>query len=251
MAMQTAEVEIPDKPKLPKSWNINRFHQVFNHAGDEALRRTAKAYGWKLTGKLETCQDCQLGNIRQKSVESETMTKSNIPGERVFIDTTSIKQRTLGGSKFMMGVVDDCTDFMWGKMLKRKKDQVPAMVSFLRKMASRGTPVKFIRCDNAGENKDLQTKCAKSNDLNTIQFEFTARNSPEFNGKIERKFAIIFGRIRVNYNAAGLTKKLRDKLWGEACMTAIDVENLLVSCHHDDPSYREFYKKDLPHTEHL
>jgi hypothetical protein len=55
----------------------------------------------------------------------------------------------------------------------------------------------------------------------------------------------------VNYNAAGLTKKLRDKLWGEACITAIDVENLLVSSNHDDPSYREFYKKDLPHTEHL
>jgi hypothetical protein len=86
---------------------------------------------------------------------------------------------------------------------------------------------------------------------NAIQFEFTARNSPEFNGKIERKFAIIFGRIRVNYNAAGLTKKLRNKLWGEACMTAIDVENLLVSSNHDDPSYREFYKKNLPQAEQL
>jgi hypothetical protein len=74
----------------------------------------------------------------------------------------------------------------------------------LRKMASRGTPVKFIRCNNAGENKDLQTKCAKSTDLNTIQFEFTARNSPEFNGKIERKFAIFFGKGSLRSSLEGL-----------------------------------------------
>src|SRR5512137_2282570 len=55
--------------------------------------------------------------------------------------------------------------------------------------------------------------------------------------------------MRMNYVAAGLTMKLKTKLWGEACMAAIDVENLLVSSNHDDPSYREFYKKDVSHPE--
>ena len=34
-------------------------------------------------------------------------------------------------------------------------------------------------------------------------------------------------------------------------MTAIDIENLLVSSGHDEPSYREFYKKDLPKAEEM
>ena len=62
-------------------------------------------------------------------------------------------------------------------------------------MKARGTPVKFIRCDNAGENRDLKTKVEQSNDLNDITFEFTARDNPQPNGKIEKRFDIIFNRV--------------------------------------------------------
>ena len=133
--------------------------------------------------------------------------------------------------------------------MKRKSDQVPVMMQFLRSMKTRGTPVKFIRCDNAGENKDLMNKCKASKDLHDIDFEFTARDSPQFNGKIERKFATIFERIRVNFEAAQIEKKLRNKLWAEAAITAIDVENLVVSASHEDPSYREMFQKDIPRGE--
>ena len=213
------------------------------------MRKTAKAYNWKLTGKLKPCKDCQIGNIRQKDVDKETHTKSTVPGERIFIDTSSISNRTLGGSQYLLGVVDDATDMTWGRMLKSKKQQVPSLMEFLRQMKSRGTPVKYIRCDNAGENKTLAAECKKSSDLNDIQFEFTPRDSPQFNGKIERKFATIFGRMRVNNVAAHIQGKLRMKLWGENCMHSIDVENLLVSSSHDDPSYREFYQKDVANAE--
>ena len=125
------------------------------------------------------------------------------------------------------------------------------MVNFLRRMKARGTPIKYIRCDNAGENKELQKKCLQTHDLCGIQFEFTSRDSPQFNGKIERKFAVIFSRMRANFEAANIDMKLRRKLWGEACMTAIDIENLLVSSGHDEPSYREFYKKDLLKAEEM
>ena len=63
----------------------------------------------------------------------------------------------------MIGIVDDCTSLMWGNMLKRKKDQVPTMVNFLRRMKARGTPIKYIRCDNAGENKELATEEVPTN----------------------------------------------------------------------------------------
>ena len=175
--------------------------------------------------------ECQKSNIKQKGVSKNTDTKSTKPGERIFIDTTSIRHETFGGSKYMIGIVDDCTSLMWGNMLKRKKDQVPTMVSFLRRMKARGTPIKYIRCDNAGENKELQKKCLQTQDLCGIQFEFTSRDSPQFNGKIERKFAVIFSRMRANFEAAKIDMKLRRKLWGEACMTAIDIENLLLIRH--------------------
>ena len=51
--------------------------------------------------------------------------------------------------------------------------------------------------------------------------------------------------------SAKLSKKLKDKMWGEAIMTAIDVENLLVSSNHEDPLYREFFKQDMPNVDQL
>ena len=61
MKNEAPEIEIKDEPKegrkkQTKHWEINRMHQVFNHAGEEVLRCTAKAYGWELTGKLDECK---------------------------------------------------------------------------------------------------------------------------------------------------------------------------------------------------
>ena len=249
IAMPAREVFTENKPK--KTWDINQLHQVFNHANEETLRKTAKAYDWEVTGKMERCQQCVESNIKKNPVDKYTEVKSESPGERIFIDTTSIKHRSLGGARFLHGVVDDCTGFTWGKAMKRKKDQVPTLMTFLRQMKARGTPVKFIRCDNAGENQDLQTKVEQSNDLMDIQFEFTARDNPQPNGKIERKFATVFARARANFEAAKLSRELRNKLWAEACSTAIDIENLIVSAKHNNPSYREFFKRDLPCAEEM
>ena len=234
-----------------KHWDINRLHKVYNHASEEVLRKTAKHYGWTVTGKFEACADCQMSNIKQKAVPKYTETKSTTPGERVFIDITSVRHRSMGGSKFWLGCVDDATDQTWSSFLKQKSDMPKVMMVFLRKMKTRGTPVKYIRCDNAGENVDLKNKLQQSADLNDIEFEFTARDSPQFNGKIERKFATLYGRMRAMMNAAKLTQELRNLLWCEAAATATDIENLLIPRDSNGPARTDFFKKDLPKAENL
>ena len=108
-------------------------------------------------------------------------------------------------------------------------------MAFMRQMKQRGSPVKFVRCDNAGENKDLHNKCQQSSDLTDVKFEFTARDSPQFNSKAERKFGVLFGRIRAAYNAGKFDQEMKDKLWGECAMTVTDVENLLVAKKQNKP----------------
>ena len=82
IALKTTDGE--DKSKKPSAyWDINRMHLVFNHAGEEALRRTAMAYNWTLTGKLEPCEHCKIANAKQKDVPKTTETRSEKPGERV------------------------------------------------------------------------------------------------------------------------------------------------------------------------
>ena len=49
-----------------------------------------------------------------------------------------------------------------------------------------------------------------------------------------------FGVWGLGFESAKLSRALRNKLWAEACMTAIDIENLIVHARHENPSYREF-----------
>jgi len=46
--------------------------------------------------------------------------------------------------------------------------------------------VKFIRCDNAGENVQLE-EASKEEGLGVV-FEYTAPNTPQQNGRVERGF---------------------------------------------------------------
>jgi len=234
--------------KSVKHWNINRLHKVLNHASEEVLRLTAKDYNWTIQGVFEKCSDCHMSNITQKDVPKSTTDKATEPGYRVFIDQTSIKVTSLGGSKYWLVIVDDATGMTWSIFLKRKNEQVQHMLTFFRKMKRRGTPVRKVRCDNAGENKALQEACQKDTDpdICTIEFEFTPRDSPQYNGKCERKIAILAGRTRVALNAAKLPKSLRDKLWTEAGSTVTDVENLLLSRKTTESAHKAFFQKDLP-----
>ena len=50
--------------------------------------------------------------------------------------------------------------------------------------------VMHICCDNSGENYALEKSC-KREGLG-IKFEFTAPNTPQQNGRAERKFATLF-----------------------------------------------------------
>jgi hypothetical protein len=42
------------------------------------------------------------------------------------------------------------------------------------------------------------------------KYEFTAPDSPQQNGKIERKFATLYGRVRAILNRAEITENLRN-----------------------------------------
>ena len=59
--------------------------------------------------------------------------------------------------------------------MKKKSDLANVVIHFLKDLKlTEKKAVKFIRCDNAGENKTLENQC-KDNELG-INFEYTAHN---------------------------------------------------------------------------
>ena len=102
---------------------------------------------------------------------------------------------------------------------------------------------KYLRCDNAGENHKTEEECYKQG--LGITFEYTSPNTPQQNGKVERRFATLYGRVRSMMNGAGLTGNLRSGLWAECARTATKLDNLDCENENKEPKYKRFFKKDF------
>jgi hypothetical protein len=55
-------------------------------------------------------------------VNKNWLASSNMPGERLYVDISSIKERSIGGANFWALIVDDFTDYCWSFALKKKSD---------------------------------------------------------------------------------------------------------------------------------
>ena len=91
-----------------RTMDITVAHCIFGHPSEAMTKSTAKQYGWKRTGNLTKCDECTLAKICQRNLYKED-TPSSKKGERLYIDISSIKKRSYGGSKFWVLIVDDFT----------------------------------------------------------------------------------------------------------------------------------------------
>ena len=138
-----------------------------------------------------------------------------------------------------------CIDCQIGKAKQKnlnKSDQAKVLSYFIDEIeAETDKEVKIIRCDNAGENKTTEERFIR--EKRNIKFEYTARNTPQQNGKVERAFATLYGRMRAMMNYAGIAPEKPDKIWTEAAATATKLENILVDKKDDKSAYEKVYGK--------
>jgi len=164
-----------------------------------------------------------------------------------------MEHESYGKAKFWLLVIDDATDFCWSFFLKSKSETKEVMIGLIKELSDKNKiKVEKIRCDNSGENRSFQ-QAAKQERLG-LTFEFTARKTPQQNGRVERKFATLFGCVRAMLNGAGFVKEhetLRQGLWAECAATATKIENIVVSQNKKVPAHKLFYGKDALYMNHL
>ena len=208
-----------------KKININLAHQLLGHPGSTILRSTSTNLGWILTGKLQKCEHCAIGKAKQKNVPKYVEKRDFSPGEGWSIDISSIKNSSAGGSKYWCLWVDRSTGFKQSFFLSSKVGQVKPGVNFVDELKKKHKiSVKTIRADNAGENKKLEDALLKAG--HGVTFEYTAANTPQQNGAVERGFATLYGRVRSMFQGSGIEDEIRQKLWAEAAQMATDLDNI-------------------------
>jgi transposase InsO family protein len=146
---------------------------------------------------------------------------SSVPGERLYVDVSSIQGVSFGGAKFWALVVDDFLGYCWSYFLRAKSELKESILDLVKELKN----VKFLRLDNAGENFALEKLCKRQNV--DVKFEFSGPMTPQKNGKVERKFQTLYGRIRAMFNDAGIEGNFRTGLWAECESTATYYDNII------------------------
>ena len=231
-------IQIINKMKDKAYLSMNRIHEMLGHPSEEITKATANKMKFHVNEKMKKCEHCDIAKMKKKNMNKTTLERAEKPGDRLFMDISSIKYPSAGGAKFWALFVDDSSDFLFGIYMKRKSDLRTEGIKLLNTIANNfQIKIKRIRCDNAGENKSFEKEIIEKK-LKII-FEYTASNTPQQNGRVERKFATIYGRVRSMLTAAGIEGELRKSLWAEAGNTAIDLMNIQVH----DKEQRTPYEK--------
>ena len=87
------------------------------------MRKTLKHLIIEVKGSLKSCDACKMAKARAMNMKKKTDTRSEILGERMYIDLTGPLNAFLGGSKYWMQAVDDATRIGFVYFM-RTKDKV-------------------------------------------------------------------------------------------------------------------------------
>jgi hypothetical protein len=108
--VQTTMVEITETEQ-EQIFARTVANQAMTRCGVDCLKKTENIHGLKLKGEFKVCEDCAVAKARQRNVNKDWKGGSQVPGERVNLDISSIKGESFGGSCFWALVVDDHTDY--------------------------------------------------------------------------------------------------------------------------------------------
>ena len=211
---------------------VMQAHQKLGHINEDMTRKVAKSLGWELTkGSLGVCEACSVGKAKQKNVpkESEHKTVATRPNQRIFLDLASV--RAMEGmpkpTKPQWRItVDEYTGYKTSGFYVTKDAMVAPMCAYMNEQKLKERPIDIIRCDNAGENNLLQKTAKGPNWKLKVDFEYTARDTPQQNHLAELGFATLASKGRAMMYAANLPLEIRFRLYREAFQTATLLDGL-------------------------
>ena len=168
----------------------------------------------------------------------------------MYLDISSMRKPSMGGRQHWVMLVEEATKYKKSFFLKKKNEQVEPIIDWIKDLkARRKIQVKIIRCDNGGENKFLERESDK-NELGII-FEYTAPETPQQNGVVERALVAVMVRTRSMMNHAGFTMAKKQQLWCEAAQTATMLVSILVQERAKSPPFAQFFGVNAKYAKHL
>ena len=122
---------VVDSRKMKNKIDTNNLHTILGHCGEDTARMTGKSHGYDVVGVFKQCEACSVGKSRPKNINKEWKGGSVTSGERLYVDISSIKGESYGGSKFWSLVVNDYSGYCWRYFLNHKCDLKVKLVDLI------------------------------------------------------------------------------------------------------------------------
>jgi hypothetical protein len=159
---------------------INKAHSMFGHMDQEEAREICNLYGQEIT-KWGFQKRGHCGKAKAKRLAVEQRNDEHIVagphGHRIFIDLSSVKHRpdkkkNISRPYWMMIVIEQ-VNCKVSEFINQKNELPEKACEAVRKLKQAGVNIKYVRLDNAGENKTFAN--ITNNHIWDLQltFEFT------------------------------------------------------------------------------
>ena len=201
------------------------WHFRFGHLHADAFRR---AFTQQMVVGLPDvkppsgrCIPCIRGKQHREAFPKTASRRATVPLELVHTDLCGpMAKDSLGGSKYFMLLVDDCSRFMWVYFLARKSEALSTFVCW-RSHAEKesGYTLKAVRSDHGSEftSHGFVDFCSEFG----IRRELANVGTPSENGVVERKNQTVVEMARTLLEHRSLPRFL----WAESVATAVHILN--------------------------
>jgi hypothetical protein len=220
-----------DDEEWIQTMNITKLHAILGHAGEQICRDTAKQLNIKLSkGSLRPCAACLSAKAKKESLNVHQHKRSEKNNERIYLDLSRIVKagdRTIYKPNWRL-IVDEYTGMKFTDFFTNKNKMIEPTCELLHKWKEEGNPVRYIRCDNAGENKGLEARLNSLDwKMGNIRFEYTARDTPQANCLVEIGFNTLYNRARAMLHYANVPWSIRGLVAKDCIKTATLLDSLL------------------------
>ena len=228
--------------KHGKSVSEQLGHDIMGHMNTPKARESLNYLGYEIIkGSMKPCVSCAEAKAKQRGFpmqvvhHSKPMDNISIPkkaGEEIGIDLSTIKapkdSEILVSKPNWRMIADKRTGIKFSGFYETKNGMVEPTCQLIDKWKQEGNEVKKIRCDNGGENIGLKSELSGSKWKLNPDFEFTARDTPQQNSRVEVGIYTIARRGIAMMINANVPKELRYKLWREAYTAATLLDSLVI-----------------------